>query len=272
MSEVWREVPGRAARVEGDKPVPSPANSTILNPDSTLILLQQAEPSGDFDLPTMPTSGGGDLRESFDLPMMTEAAPARPGGKSASGVRRRGARPPTRRRCSKTPRSPAARRPGPRRARRPGAAIAAASCRPVCRLCQKCGLDLDTGVRVDLTDDLSPPPPPKPPGPSIPMIRRRRPLPGGERGPVGCSPSSKWNAGRGRGDLFRPGRPCSGSSPRCSSSAARRSSCCSSRWRLGAVMDLTFMIGAPIIQANEPGPRPSSGTVSNNDDPDIEGR
>jgi hypothetical protein len=136
--------------------------------DSTLVLKKSAS-SG--DLPLIPTAPG-DLRETFDLPMMTEAAPtprkANPAGGAGQGV---GAK--TRADAlalfDDAPRAPRKKTGAEGRAQ-------ARRC-PTCgsvvpigmALCQTCGLDLDTGTRLDLMDDLAPPPPPASPGPPLPI-------------------------------------------------------------------------------------------------------
>jgi hypothetical protein len=107
------------------------------------------------DLPVMPLAEG-DLRETFDLPMMTEAAPAAKGKPDAS------------RQVSDATALFDDRPSTPRR--KTGAEARAHSRRcPTCggvvqagmSICQTCGLDLDTGMRVGLEDDLSPPPAPR---------------------------------------------------------------------------------------------------------------
>ena len=204
VPEVRREVPGRAVRRRRRRPVASPVQRRRRETPNSTLLLSSRSSLG--DLPVMPTTGGGDLRESFDLPMMTESAPARPPRRPSAGRgRRRGGRRPGPLR-GRRPR-PAARRPAPRRGRRPAAARpAAASSRSGCRSARHAGSTWRSGARVDLTDDLSPPPPPPAAGPADPDVGRRRPLPGGERGADGPSPCTSGTPG-GRGDLFRPARP-----------------------------------------------------------------
>lgn len=106
---------------------------------------------GDASLPTAP----GNLRETFDLPLLNELAaesrparPARPPG-DALALFEDDPRPAT---------------------RRPTGAEARAKARrcPTCgghvgvgmSVCQVCGLDLETGMRVGLDEDLAPAPPP----------------------------------------------------------------------------------------------------------------
>ncbi len=105
--------------------------------------------------PTLPTAAGT-LRETFDLPLMTQAAGlAQPATKQVSDARALSEE----------------KRPTPRR---PSAVEARAHARrcPTCgsvvpagmSLCPTCGLDLETGVRVDLTDELAPEAPVRPAG------------------------------------------------------------------------------------------------------------
>ncbi|MDR3633301.1 MAG: hypothetical protein P4L84_05645 [Isosphaeraceae bacterium] len=108
---------------------------------------------GDLDLPT----SSGDLRETFDLPLLGElaaetrpakATPARPANDALALF-------------EDGPPKPTSRRPAGAEAR-----SKARRC-PTCgghipvgmSICQTCGLDLETGMRVGLDDDLAPPPP-----------------------------------------------------------------------------------------------------------------
>lgn len=140
-----------------------PSSSTIGAHDAS-----PADPSsqeirrghGDLDLPTSP----GNLRETFDLPLLSElaaetAAPtksARPGNDALALF-------------DDGPPKSASRRPTGAEAR-----AKARRC-PTCgghipvgmSICQTCGLDLETGMRVGLEDDLTPPPPP--PSVSLPL-------------------------------------------------------------------------------------------------------
>lgn len=114
----------------------------------------------DFALPTAP----GDLRETFDLPMMTEAAstPKKPGRDTSDAAA-----------LFKDDDRPAA----PRRPKSAEARAKARRC-PTCgghvpigmSLCSSCGLDLETGARIDLEDDLAPPPPPRQQGPPLDVV------------------------------------------------------------------------------------------------------
>jgi hypothetical protein len=137
----------------------SPGNMSSIVPG-----LPMASPDSSQDLQQSRSEDGlpvaaGDLRETFDLPLLREAAPS----PSAS---------------SKSAADALAlfddRRPAPRR---PSAAEARAKARrcPTCggvvtagmSLCSTCGLDLETGTRVSLDDDLALPPPPRPSGPPL---------------------------------------------------------------------------------------------------------
>ncbi len=103
---------------------------------------------GDIDLPT----SAGNLRETFDIPLLgeleSESRPSRParGGGDALALFEDD--------------KPVARRPNAAEAR-----AKARRC-PTCSgfvpagmsICQTCGLDLETGMRVGLDDDLAPPP------------------------------------------------------------------------------------------------------------------
>jgi hypothetical protein len=122
-------------------------SSTIIRPAVDL----------DFDLPT----AAGDLRETFDLPMMMDADTGPPGppeaakadaaslfGETAPAPRRVGAA----EKRSKTRRCPTC-----------GGVVPAGM-----SLCSKCGLDLETGTRVDVMDILDAAPPPRrPSGPPV---------------------------------------------------------------------------------------------------------
>ena len=248
----------------GSKPVPSSPTSADLNPNSTLLLSRQPS-SG--DLPVMPTASG-DLRDSFDLPMMTEAAPARPGGKGgASGGPAGGEHADALALFEDSPQ--------PRRKKTGAEARASARRCPTCggvvpvgmSICQKCGLDLESGTRVDLADDLSPPPPPKPPGPSIPMT-----VVGSLCLAVSAALSAfaffKWNAGLAGAIYFVP-LALFGIFASVQFLRGKTVKLLLVALTLGAVMDLTFMIGAPIIKANEEA-APIERTISSNDDAELE--
>jgi hypothetical protein len=120
----------------------------MASPDSSQVIPQGRSEEG------LPVTAGN-LRDTFDLPLLREAAPS-----------------PS---VSSPPAADALtwfddRRPAPRR---PSAAEARAKARrcPTCggvvaagrSLCLTCGLDLETGRRVHLNDDPAPPPPSDPP-------------------------------------------------------------------------------------------------------------
>lgn len=114
---------------------------------------------GDFSLPT----SSGDLRDTFDLPMMTEAAAG-----SAGAVK---------------PQTAAdalmlfdEKKTAPRRKLAAEARSQARRC-PTCggvvpvgmSICSSCGLDLESGSRVQLDDDLMPEAPMRIQGPPLPL-------------------------------------------------------------------------------------------------------
>ena len=150
----------------GDAPAPAAATPNAPDPDSTLLLTRK--PSS-IELPVMPVAAG-DLRETFDLTLMTgeasqskgqAAIPANSHGEEAADAR------------SLFQDEPVA----PRRKKGAEARSASRRC-PTCggvvpvgmSICQSCGLDLETGRRVGLDDDLSPPPPPRNAGLPLPML------------------------------------------------------------------------------------------------------
>ena len=140
----------------------SPAASPKVEPSPSSTLLLTKKPSSG-ELPVMPTSAG-DLRETFDLPMMRdEAAPAVKMAPiadvaDANALFKDDGQVTTRRKNAAEARSKARRCP---------------TCGSVVQvgmsLCNTCGLDLETGIRVGLTDDLSPPPLPSSGGMPIPV-------------------------------------------------------------------------------------------------------
>lgn len=126
-------------------------------PDSTFELTHKGS---SVDLPFMPTAAG-DLRETFDLPSMTQAADSgsNRSGEVGDALSLLEDRP-------KTPR------------RKTGAEARAHARRcPTCSglvpvgmsICQTCGLDLETGARIDLTDDIGPPPVPRAASVALPL-------------------------------------------------------------------------------------------------------
>lgn len=134
---------------DGGPPPPRPSSSTFGTGRGMASSVTLPASSGDdFDLPTAP----GSLRETFDLPLLGEdAPPSRPVVPTAPAAEA----------------DPMALLRGdddaPSR-RRPLAAEARAQARrcPTCgsvvprgmSLCSTCGLDLESGTRVDLTEDL----------------------------------------------------------------------------------------------------------------------
>jgi ribosomal protein S27AE len=104
------------------------------------------------DLPVMPTSAG-DLRETFDLPMMTGSSPSGSGvaGRGSSGSRQSADAlalfegQPVRRKTAAEARAET------RRCPTCGGVVAAGT-----SLCQTCGLDLETGTHIGFGDDLLP--------------------------------------------------------------------------------------------------------------------
>jgi hypothetical protein len=135
----------------------SPSSTYLLpstNPASSQEMKSFRRSSDEEAIPTAP----GDLRETFDLPMLGEAGTA--SGLSPSSSKQAGD-------------AMALFVEDPRREkRRPSAAEARSRARrcPTCSgvvpmgmsICSRCGLDLESGTRVDLEDDLAPPPPPAP--------------------------------------------------------------------------------------------------------------
>ncbi len=114
----------------------------------------------DLPLPSAP----GDLRETFDLPLMSEAAPS-------SGVA-----PGAQAQAADALALFDEKKPAPRR---PNAAEARAKSRrcPTCgggvpagmSICSTCGLDLETGTRIVLDEDLMPEAPKRAAGPPLPV-------------------------------------------------------------------------------------------------------
>ncbi len=143
------------------------------SPSSTYVLPStgQSPSLADMGSGTRPVSNGeliptaaSDLRETFDLPLLNEVA-AGPGPVAV------GATKPAADALALFDDGP------PKSKRRTTGAEARAKARrcPTCggvvppgmSLCSSCGLDLETGVRVALDDDIGPPPPP--PQPSMPI-------------------------------------------------------------------------------------------------------
>ena len=122
--------------------------------------LEKRPPSRD-DLPS-PTSEG-DLRDTFDLPLVSGGGRDAEQGEAASGPATADA-------------AVLFKDDGPSK-RRPTAAEARSRARRCTHcgggvpqgmsLCPTCGTDQETGMRVGLDDDLAPPPPPRPQGPPL---------------------------------------------------------------------------------------------------------
>jgi predicted RNA-binding Zn-ribbon protein involved in translation (DUF1610 family) len=150
---------------DGAAPQPAgPETGTKKGPDTTFELTRK---QSSLEFPVMPTASG-DLRETFDLESMTGAAPpAEPaprapgsGGREAADALALFEEKPTK----------------PRRKTGAEARATARRC-PNCggvvsvgmSICKSCGLDLESGTRVDLADDLAPPPAPRSEGFPIAM-------------------------------------------------------------------------------------------------------
>lgn len=246
----------------GIKPVPAPAQGDN-GPSSTMLLSSR---STVVDLPALPmaTTGGGDLRDTFELPMMTESAPAAKGpaapgggGEAADAL------------------ALFEDAPQPRRKKTGAEARATARRCPTCggvvpvgmSICQKCGLDLESGARVDLTDDLSPPPPPPHPGLSIPMT-----VVGALCMAVSVSLAGfalfKWSAGQPGAIYFVP-LALFGAAATLQFLRGKTAKLLLVALTLGAVMDLTFLIALPIYEANAKA-APIERTIRSDDDPEID--
>jgi DNA-directed RNA polymerase subunit M/transcription elongation factor TFIIS len=134
-------------------PSSSPSVSDYRGPSS--VTLDSSSSHGDLDLPTAP----GSLRETFDLPLLGEDLPSFPGGPSNADAM-----------ALLKPEGPARKRPtaaeGRSRDRR------CPTCGSIVHrgmsLCNTCGLDLETGTRIDLTEDIGTMPAPlRDTGPTI---------------------------------------------------------------------------------------------------------
>ena len=112
------------------------------------------------DLP--PSLGEGDLREAFDLPLVSgsardmERGGGEPGAQAADAAALFDDKPAKRRTTAAEARSQA------RRCVTCGSGVPKGM-----SICGVCGTDQETGLRVGLEDDLAPPPPPPPSGPPI---------------------------------------------------------------------------------------------------------
>ncbi len=112
------------------------------------------------DLP--PSLGSGDLREAFDLPLISGSArdmernAGGPGAAAADAAALFDDRP-----ARRKPTAVEARSQG-RRCVTCGSGVPRGM-----SICTVCGTDQETGLRVGLEDDLAPPPPPAPQGPPV---------------------------------------------------------------------------------------------------------
>lgn len=183
----------------GDAPPAGTPNGP--DPNSTLLLSKASS----AELSVMPVAAG-DLRETFNLPMMTEEVTAAPRSKDHASVPNDPGDHEVADALSLFQDQPAAPR------RKKGAEARAASRRcPTCggvvavgmSICQTCGLDLETGVRVGLDDDLAPPPPSRQVGLPLPIL-----IIGG----LGCAASAAlvvlaillWHGGTSGAQYFIP--------------------------------------------------------------------
>ena len=146
--------------------VTAPADTDAPDRPSTLELKRGA----DFeDLPVLPNSGA-DLRETFGVPLMSDEDVPRAKPAAASGVR-----------GGESSVADAAAlfadRPVPHKKKVGAEGRAQARRCPTCggvvprgmSLCQSCGLDLESGMRVALDDEFAPPPPQEF-GPPLPIV------------------------------------------------------------------------------------------------------
>jgi hypothetical protein len=138
---------------------------------STAPGLADAAATSKFDLPRPavvpedlppPSLGEGDLREAFDLPLVSgsardmERGEGMPAAQTADVGGLFDDRPAKRRMTAAEARSQA------RRCVTCGAGVPKGM-----SICGTCGTDQETGLRVGLEDDLAPPPPPPPQGPPV---------------------------------------------------------------------------------------------------------
>ncbi len=250
----------------GDKAVASPNDQHSGNnndPDSSLLLSSRSSLG---DLPVMPTNGGGNLGETFELPLLSDPeTPSRPaatppgaagGGEAADALALFDDSPKPRRK-----KTGAEARASARRCDCGGVVPVGMS------ICQRCGLDLDTGARVDLADDLSPPPPPPPPGPTIIMSVIGSLCAATALALAGFA-TYEWNRGVSGAIYFIP-IALFGIYAALQFLRGKTAKLLLVALALGALVDLTFMIGAPIINAmNETAPVERQ--LSPNDDAELE--
>ncbi|HEX8203399.1 MAG TPA: hypothetical protein VF590_23185 [Isosphaeraceae bacterium] len=137
------------ARFQANTPGTRPPTSApgVADAKFSSTMIRTAPDLQDLDLPT----AAGDLRETFDLPMMTEAdesapgpAPAAAPAADAAALFRESA--PAKRRLSA-----AEQRAQARRCPTCGGVVPAGM-----SLCSRCGLDLESGTRVDVLDFIEP--------------------------------------------------------------------------------------------------------------------
>jgi hypothetical protein len=223
---------------------PRPAS----NADSTFDLPKNS--SG--ELPVMPAAGG-DLRETFDLPMMTGSADGPAGGKRPGSSGAHAATTSGGRHTADALALFDDRPTAPRRKTGAEARALARRC-PTCggvipqgmSLCQTCGLDLETGSRVMLDDELVPPPPP----------RASTPLPIAIVGSVCCGLSAilgvlaliQWQQGKAGFQYFVP-IAAFGVYAAVQFLRGRSVKLLLAALTLGALIDLGAFIALPIIQA-----------------------
>ncbi len=125
---------------DGGPPPPRPSSSTLNTHGMASSVTLPAAPLSELDLPVAP----GSLREQFDLPLLGEDPPASRPAAEADPMALLRDDPPSR--------------------RKPMAAEARSQARrcPTCggvvprgmSLCSTCGLDLESGRRIDLTEEL----------------------------------------------------------------------------------------------------------------------
>ena len=109
-----------------------------------------------------PSLGEGDLREAFDLPLVSGSARDMERGEGVPGAQTADVGGLFEDRPSKRRMTAAEARSQSRRCITCGAGVPKGM-----SICGTCGTDQDTGLRVGLEDDLAPPPPPRAAGPPI---------------------------------------------------------------------------------------------------------
>jgi hypothetical protein len=109
-----------------------------------------------------PSLGEGDLRETFDLPLVSGSARDMERGAGVSGTQTADVGGLFDDKPSKRRVSAAEARGQARRCMTCGAGVPKGM-----SICVTCGTDQETGLRVGLEDDLAPPPPPPPQGPPV---------------------------------------------------------------------------------------------------------